>query len=107
MEILTTQQARLHRTSSVVMAENGEPALPEEWDFEAKPDEIYDEEEAARKAAEIIGVSPSELVDFAIKVPDKEKQIHFNFPFEHRRYLRMPYDTNSIRTLYKCGRQVE
>jgi hypothetical protein len=88
---------------------DGHPELmePEEWDYEAQQDEVYDEEVAKRKAAEIIGVSPSEFVEFAVKMPDKEAQQHVNFSFENRRYLRMPYDTNSIRTLYKCGRQVE
>lgn len=94
--------------SDVVIAESGQPELREEWDFEVEVDDDFlpDAEIAARQS-KLIGVCPSQFVEFAVKVPDKKLQRHVPFSFNGRGYLRLPYDTPAQRTLYKCGRQVE
>lgn len=107
MEILTSEQVRRLGTRRVVISESGQPELAEEWNFEPPVEDVFDEEEADRKSKELIGIAPSEFVEFAIKVPNKEIQKHVPFSFDNRRYLRLPYDTHAKRTLYKCGRQVE
>ena len=97
--------------SNVVISENGQPELREEWDYEPDIEDLFlDEERLAKKQAELIGVSPSQFVEFALRVPNKnpgEVQRHVPFSFDGRKYLRLPYDTPARRTLYKCGRQVE
>jgi hypothetical protein len=109
MEILSTEQARRFNTTSVVQMIDGRTELmePEEWDYEPEVDDVLDPDAVARKDAELVRVSPSDFVEFSIKVPDKKAQKHIPFSFAQRRYLRQPYDTASKRTLYKCGRQVE
>lgn len=98
----------LRSSSNVVITETGEPALREEWDYEPIiDDEIVDEDDLARKRANLIGVSPSQFVEFAVRVPDKVLKRHIPFSFSGREYLRIPYDTDARRTLFKCGRQVE
>lgn len=93
---------------NVVISESGQPELPEEWDYEPHVFEGFiDEAQAIKKASELIGVSPSQFVEFAVRVPDKATQQFVPFSFEGRKYLRLPYDTPAKRTLYKCGRQVE
>lgn len=81
--------------------------LPEEWDYEYQPDESFDAEIFHEKQGELIGVTPSQFTEFAIMLPDKEKNTYVPFSFKERRYLRQIYDTPSKRTLLKCGRQVE
>jgi len=108
MEVLDFNDFRRQSTIDVVVAENGEPALPEEWDYEPEPD--YDEftpEEREEAERNVIGVRPSEFVEFAINVPDKENNENVPFTFEGRRYLREIYDSPAKRILLKCGRQVE
>lgn len=107
MSVIST--ADYNRTNSnVVITENGQPVPKEEWDYEQEIfDGFVDEDELAKKNAILMGVSPSQFVEFAIKVPDKKEQRHVPFSFNGRRYLRLPYDTPAKRTLYKCGRQVE
>jgi hypothetical protein len=98
---------RLNR-SNVIQAESGQPELMEEWDYEPEVgDEFLTDEELEIRASELISVSPSKFVEFSVKMPDKKSQKHVSFSFDNRRYLRLPYDTPSKRTLYKCGRQVE
>lgn len=98
----------LRESRNVVMSESGQPELPEEWDYEPEVEDVFiDEDELRRKQNSLIGVRPSEFVEFAIKIPDKKAQKHVNFSFDGRRYLRLPYDTPAKRTLFKCGRQVE
>jgi hypothetical protein len=93
---------------NVVISESGEPELPEEWDYEPQVFEGFlDDAQLIKKSSELIGVSPSQFVEFAIRVPEKKTQQFVPFSFEGRRYLRLPYDTPAKRTLYKCGRQVE
>jgi hypothetical protein len=91
------------------MTESGEPELPEEWDYEPEPPEFdfMDPELLAQRAAEIIGVAPSQFTEFAIRVPDKTTQTRVPFSFTGREYLKLPYNTQAKRALYKCGRQVE
>lgn len=94
--------------SNVIISDNGQPELKEEWDYEPEvSDEFVSDEELAKKQHELIGVAPSAFVEFSVRVPDKEIQKHVPFSFNGRKYLRLPYDTPSKRTLYKCGRQVE
>lgn len=94
--------------ANVVISESGQPELLEEWDYEPDvPDEFLSEDEIELRQKQLIGVAPSQFVEFAIKLPDKELQKHVNFSFAKRQYLRLPYDTPAKRTLYKCGRQVE
>jgi hypothetical protein len=107
-EVLSSEEYHRRNRSNVVW-ENGEPHIREEWDYEPLPldDDFADDEEIAKKQAELIGISPSQFVEFAIKVPDKEAQKRVPFSFQGRKYLKLPYNTPSKRTLYKCGRQVE
>lgn len=81
--------------------------LPEEWDYEYTPEDSFDAEVFHDKQGELIGVTPSRFTEFAIMLPDKEKNTYVQFDFSQRRYLRQIYDTPSKRTLLKCGRQVE
>jgi hypothetical protein len=95
--------------SNVVLSESGRPELKEEFDYEPAPseEELLTDEELAQRQSQLIGVSPSQFVEFAIRVPDKVAQKHVSFSFNGREYLRLPYDTAAKRALYKCGRQVE
>lgn len=108
MPVINTEQYNRSFRPNIVNPHTGEPELPEEWDFEAEPEwGELDEEEMAARRHEMINVSPSQFVEFAVKIPDKKAHKHVPFSFEGRRYLRLPYDTQAKRTLYKCGRQVE
>jgi hypothetical protein len=108
MYVVSSEDYRRDFKPNVIVSEGGQPELREEWDYEpAPPEDDLDDEAAVRKQAELLGVRPSQFVEFAIKVPDKKEQKHIPFAFENRRYLQLPYDTPSKRTLYKCGRQVE
>jgi hypothetical protein len=84
-----------------------EPDLPDEWEYEYEPEESFDAEYFEQRRGSLIGVTPSRFVEFAIMLPDKESNTYKRFDFSQRRYLRQIYDTASIRTLLKCGRQVE
>lgn len=107
MEVLSHDTYR-RATSNVVIAESGQPEPREEWDYEVEPeDDFLDEAELQRRQSKLIGVAPSQFVEFAVRMPDKELQKHVNFSFKNREYLKLPYDTPAKRTLYKCGRQVE
>lgn len=107
MQVVSFEEYTRHNRN-VVLSENGQLELPEEWDYEAVPDfDEFDEAEALRKQAEMIGITPSEFVEFAVKMPDKKAQKHVNFSFAGRDYLKLPYNTGSKRRLFKCGRQVE
>lgn len=105
---VVSSEEYFRNNSNVVISESGEPELKEEWDYEK---EIYegflDEDELALKQSTLLSVTPSQFVEFAVKVPDKKSQKFLPFSFDGRKYLRLPYDTPSKRTLYKCGRQVE
>ena len=81
--------------------------FPEEWDYEPDLEESFDAEYVVRRMGELYDISPSTFVEFAIQLPNKEKQTYENFSFDGREYLRQIYDTPSKRTLMKCGRQVE
>lgn len=111
MSVVVATRDYLRLDSNVVISESGEPELLEEWDFEPEiPEEYADEDEIARRQAELVGITPSQFTEFAIKVPEKDPtkpQRHIPFSFLGREYLRLPYDSPSKRTLYKCGRQVE
>lgn len=67
-------------------------------------DESYEEEV---KVKDLIQISPSSFVEFAVRVPDKITQTRIPFSFSSRRYLKLPYDTSSKRILLKSGRQTE
>lgn len=108
MQVLGHEAYARSIRNNVVMSESGQPEPVEEWDIEPEIAwEDVDDNDVAARAAALIGVSPSEFTEFAIKVPDKKVQKHVPFSFKGREYLRLPYDTSSKRTLYKCGRQVE
>jgi hypothetical protein len=108
MQVVSSKQYQRTAGSNVVISESGQPELREEWDVEPQiPEEYADLEEMSRRSSELMGVSPSQFTEFAVKVPDKLTQKHVSFSFSGREYLRLPYDTSSKRTLYKCGRQVE
>lgn len=109
MQVLSAEDYRKQHGSNVVEGFGGELHLKEEWDYEPLPpdEDLADDLEIARKHAELIGIAPSQFVEFSVKVPDKVTQRRIPFSFEGRRYLRLPYNTPSKRTLYKCGRQVE
>lgn len=96
-------------SSAFVYLNDGEvePELPDEWEYSYEPDESFDAEYFEERRGTLIGVTPSKFVEFAIMLPDKETQTYKRFDFSKRRYLRQIYDTPSIRTLLKCGRQVE
>jgi hypothetical protein len=107
MQVLSAEEFMRNYSSNVVMV-NGEPEIPEEWDYEpAIPEEYIDQDELAKRRADLINISPSRFTEFAVRIPDKESQKHVNFSFDGREYLRLPYDTPARRTLFKCGRQVE
>jgi Phage terminase large subunit (GpA) len=108
MEVVSSD-AFYRANRDLVYTPDGEPNFPEEWDYETPPSEFdfLDQAEIARREKELIGVSPSQFVEFALRVPDKVTQTRVPFSFSGRRYLRLPYDTQSRRTLFKCGRQVE
>jgi hypothetical protein len=95
--------------SAFVYLNNGdiEAELPDEWEYVYEPEESYDAEFFEQKRGSLIGVTPSKFVEFAVMMPDKESNSYKRFDFSERRYLRQIYDTPSIRTLLKCGRQVE
>lgn len=86
---------------------DAEPELPDEWEYDHEPEESFDAEYFEERRGSLIGVTPSRFVEFAIMLPDKESNTYKRFDFSQRRYLRQIYDTPSIRTLLKCGRQVE
>lgn len=108
--ILDRADWKRRQDQSVVSFEDGifkGVDLPEEWDYEAEPEETFDAEIFLQSQGELIAVTPSQFTEFAIMLPDKENQIYKPFDFSSRRYLRQIYDTGSKRTLLKCGRQVE
>ena len=104
--LISLEEFRKLNRTNVVVGSTGNPELPEEWDFEPTPELVFDDDLDASKKS-IIEISPSAFVEFSVKVPDKKEQTRVPFSFDKRRYLRLPYDTPSKRTLYKCGRQVE
>lgn len=107
MPVIDNSKGSLFGTSSnVIVAESGQLELKEEWDYEPIIDELSQETKQIL-IPELVKVSPSTFVEFAIKVPDKLTQKYVDFDFEKRRYLRLPYDTPSKRVLLKTGRQVE
>jgi hypothetical protein len=76
---------------------------PQDYGFDAEPRDPTAAEFA--EANFCYSVSPSEFTETAIMIPNAGKAE--NFSFEERPYLRRIYDTNSSKTLMKCGRQVE
>lgn len=113
MQVVSAREYRTLYQPNIVYV-NGRPELPEEWDFEPEiPEEYADEEELARKKAELVSISPSGFTEFAVRIPvskkdrEKSQKTHDHFSFNGREYLRLPYDTDARRRLFKCGRQVE
>lgn len=108
MPVIDGKEYRDERRTNVVQGEDGRPETPEEWDYEEEvPDYLEDPGELAVKAAQLIGVTPSQFVEFAIRMPNKKANTYEPFSFLGREYLRMPYDVQSKRVLLMCGRQVE
>lgn len=101
--IPSDQHKRANRTNVVPATD---PTLPlmEEWDYEKEP-EISDDE--APPSDSLISISPSEFVQFSIRIPDKFTKKRVPFSFDKRRYLKLPYDTKHKRVLLKFGRQSE
>lgn len=101
---------RRSRGRKVILVQNGAfkgPEFPEEWDNEPDPEETFDAEHVFTRREELINITPSMFVEFAVQMPDKELQKYVPFSFDKRGYLRQVYDTGFKRTLLKCGRQVE
>jgi hypothetical protein len=108
MPVVATSDYLRKNRQTVIISESGEPELPEEWDYEASAnDGFLTDEEIARKQAELLHVSPTEFVEFGLRVPDKKSQKTIPFSFAKRRYLKLPYNTTCHKVLLKCGRQVE
>ena len=109
MQVISNDEYRRQFNQRVIVSESGQPELPEEWDYEDKPDdsEMLSDEEIAAAQSKLIHISPSKYVEFAVRVPDKVQQKKVPFSFEQRRYLKLPYNTPAKRQLFKCGRQVE
>lgn len=105
MPIIPSDKYKRDVESNVVVTATGEKELKAEWDYEAAPDSLDDEEMSTSK--DLIPISPSQFIEFAIKVPDKITKTRIPFSFESRKYLRLPYDTPAKRVLLKTGRQVE
>ena len=80
----------------------GVPTI-EEWDLEIDPETNL----SARPFGDLTEVAPSDFVEFGIRIPNQETKALEPFSFEHRKYLRPIYDSDSPRILLKCGRQVE
>lgn len=55
--------------------------------------------------SDLLGVSPSEFAETAIRIPEAGRISDFSF--EGREYLRKIYDTPANKVLMLCGRQVE
>jgi hypothetical protein len=105
---IVTNEVYQTRYRPRIYGPDGQPVVPEEWDLEPDPgDSPLTAEEIAKKQSGLIKVSPSQFVEFAIKVPSKKEQKLVPFSFEQRRYLRRPYDSAANRTLLKTARQVE
>lgn len=88
--------------------DSGEVVLPEELGlYEDEGVDWYAEEVDHRDAIydQLIQVTPSEFVEFAIKMPNDG--VPEDFSFSGREYLRVPYDIQAERVLLMCGRQVE
>jgi hypothetical protein len=106
--VLSSEEYKRKFKGRVIISENGEPALPEEWDYEPEiQDDFLSDEEVAARQKNLIHVSPSQFTEFSVTVPNKELQTRVPFSFDQRSYLKLPYDTPAKRVLFKCGRQVE
>src|SRR2546428_13755533 len=104
MPVLSKEEFARTTRSNVVSTSNGEPDAPSEWKYERDVfDGFLSEEELSKRANRLIDVSPSQFVEFAIRMPNKKTKKFVPFTFDGRKYLRLPYDTPSKRTLYKCG----
>jgi len=95
------------RGEGPVIISEGKPELREEWNNEPDPEETFDAEQIFAHNDQLINVTPSMFVEFAVMMPDKKTQRYVPFTFDKREYLRQVYDTGFKRTLLKCGRQVE
>jgi len=105
---VVTSEEYFRNNSNVVISESGQPEPKEEWDYEKEVFEGFlDPDEIAKQQSALLSVTPSQFVEFSVRVPDKKSQKFLPFSFDGRKYLRLPYDTPAKRTLYKCGRQVE
>lgn len=108
MPVVSSSDYAKSRSSNVVISESGNAEPIEPWDLEEKPEEVVlDDDVIAQMKSELVTVSPSRFVEFAVRIPDKKAQSRVNFSFNNRQYLILPYDTPAKRTLLKCGRQVE
>lgn len=72
MQVVSADQYRRDSFKRVVLSESGQPELKEEWDYEPEVPEVFFEDDG--KAGEMVGVSPAQFTEFAIKVPDKVSQ---------------------------------
>ena len=74
---------------------------PQDFQIDLEPqDDIQ-----AVQMEELVGVSPSEFAETAIRVPEAGRVSDFSF--EGREYLKKIYDTPANKVLLQCGRQVE
>ena len=105
MPIVSLKEHKRNTRSNVVMTSTGMAELAEEWDYEAERDYLDSEDEDV--STDLIPISPSQFVEFSVRVPDKITQTRVPFSFDKRRYLRLPYDTPAKRVLLKTARQVE
>jgi hypothetical protein len=55
----------------------------------------------------LTALSPSEFVNFAMRIPDPTTGAYAPFSFEGRRHMYRPYDTSAQKVLMVCARQTE
>src|SRR5258708_8894803 len=100
MKILSAADYKRYYTKNL------EFKTPDEWKYEKSDEmEFLDEDDIISQNKTLISATPSQFVEFAVKMPSKKSQKSVPFSFKGREYLKLPYDTPSKRTLYKCGRQ--
>lgn len=109
MPIRTTREKRLVESSNIYLSEENMITIPEEWNSDTYKDEFYNPLEELEELKEVIGVRPSEFVQFAMRLVDKDgdSQSFKPFSFNERNYWIPIYDTESKRILMKTGRQCE
>ena len=79
-----------------------EEGEPQDFQIDLEPE---DEVDMSLQMEELVGVSPSEFAETAIRVPEAGRVTDFSF--EGREYLKKIYDTPANKVLLQCGRQVE
>lgn len=116
MPIISLSEAQLLQTSRVIpyfQASTSRRVHPDfpvddsgevtEYDFSVEEEEDYVEQVDTKST--LIGVSPSQFAETAIRIPEAGRI--GDFSFAGREYLRKIYDSPAHKVLMQCGRQVE